>query len=372
MPLNPKLYDLLRKRFGQATISNENEAMSCRYRPDAFSNNVDLEIMAWGESYYIDCPFCGESRHRLSINHRYGVYDPVTDSDHFYLARCFNENCLKEPGLRQQLKEKIFGFMNCDQRRRTMVLTRGVRPVTDSTSLPPATLPGKVVELSDLAEDHPAIIYLRNRGFDPVELSFRWHVCLCEEASSPHRMAQDRLIIPIYMNNVLVGWQARHVGEHNWTQLKLPKYYTMPSFRKSFVLYNHDQAKLQPCVVVCEGPSDVWRIGAPAVALLGKQASIGQLQILVREYRSKPIVVLLDGDASADANRLIHQLRPFARDRLIQVTLPVGRDPGSYNRAELWSLIESEATRQKVTLPSTLTKQEQPLTVSVSDTHVAV
>src|SRR4051794_18900966 len=282
MPLNEQLYDLLCQRFGSVAIANEGEAMVSRYCHHPIKGTTDLDIDVWGESYYVNCPFCNDTRKRLSINHRYGVYDEVTGSDNIFLARCFNDDCLKDRGRYRELKDKVFGFMNRDQRRRLLVVSAGIRPAVSPESLKEAQPPGDVVELSALAPDHPALAYLRQRGFDPGELSNVWHVMYCTQASPACRLAQERIVIPIIMNGTWVGWQARRVGDQDPGQPRVAKYLTMRFLPKRLVLYNHDEARKQPAVVVCEGASDVWRVGRPGVALLGKQASPQQFTLLAR------------------------------------------------------------------------------------------
>ena len=87
------------------------------------------------------------------------------------------------PGRYRDLKEMVFGFMNRDQRRQLLVVHVGTRPPTGPESLQQAQPPGEVVEVADLAPDHPALTYLRQRGFDPVELSSVWHVMYCIQAA---------------------------------------------------------------------------------------------------------------------------------------------------------------------------------------------
>jgi hypothetical protein len=174
----------------------------------------------------------------------------------------------------------------------------------------------------------------------------------CTQAHPRYAMAQDRLIIPVIMNGVEVGWQARYAGEIAWKAERIPKYFTQPGMQKSRVLYNHDLAVKQPIIVVCEGPSDVWRVGPSGVGLLGKQATIQQRALLAKQARDKPVIVLLDGDAVADSNRLREQLKPLAHRGLAQVRLSYGRDPGSYPREELWSIIHQQAASQDVAVPA--------------------
>jgi DNA primase len=204
------------------------------------------------------------------------------------------------------------------------------------------------VALRDLTPNHPARTYLGERAFDVEDLSRDWHLSYCVRADEEYRLAQDRLIIPVIMNGVWVGWQGRHVGERPWKAERVPKYFTAPGTPRGRVLYNHDLALKRPLVVVCEGPTDVWRVGPAAVALLGKQATPTQLNLVVSGWRDRPVVVLLDGDARADSARLCNQLRPYFKGRLVEVSLPPGQDPGNLSRGELWTLIGAEARHHRV------------------------
>lgn len=64
-------------------------------------------------------------------------------------------------------------------------------------------------------------------------------------------------------------------------------------------------------MVVCEGVTDIWRVGAPGVAILGKHASDEQVRLLSLGWADKVAVVLLDTDAAAEAAELGRRLRPF-------------------------------------------------------------
>src|SRR5262249_29188037 len=153
------------------------------------------------------------------------------------------------------LREQIFGFMNRHQRRRFIRTGPGSPAAARAGLLRKADPPGQVVLLPELPDNHPALAYLRQRGLDPGELSRVWQVCYCTQAMAAFPMAQDRLIIPVFLNGICVGWQARHIGDRSWKQERLPKYITMPAMPRRLVLYNHDLARQQPLVVVCEGPS---------------------------------------------------------------------------------------------------------------------
>lgn len=351
MALNPSLYDLLVRRFRCVRIGNDGESMTANYRFNGATGAPELDILAWGECYNVDCPFCRDSRGRLSINHRYGAYDAISESNNLHLARCFNEDCLKGEGRYTQLKEMIFGFLNRDQRRGLSFVQQSLKPVVSSATLPKAELPGQVVPLDALPENHLAIQYLRKRQFDPVELAQDWDVGYCYHASSRVSLAQDRLIIPFIEKGTLVGWQARCPDEKPWKMLREPKYFTMPGMPKGRLLYNYEKASNEPVIVVCEGPTDVWRVGPVGVALLGKQATRAQEELLAKLAATKPLVLLLDGDALNDQECLQKQLKDRAPNGLVSLVLPPDQDPGDLTREELWELIYGQAEADGVRLP---------------------
>jgi DNA polymerase I-like protein with 3'-5' exonuclease and polymerase domains len=173
----------------------------------------------------------------------------------------------------------------------------------------------------------------------------------CAEASPGYAMARDRIVVPFYQRGQLVGWQARFVGERNWRTCHVPKYYTMPGLAKASLLYNLDQASQSPVVVVCEGVTDVWRVGPQAVALLGHDPSPNQMSLLVSVWGRGRVVLLLDGDAATSTNCYAAELRRrLPGGVVVAVTLPADVDPGDLSRQEVWARIHDAARQQGVDL----------------------
>ena len=102
---------------------------------------------------------------------------------------------------------------------------------------------------------------------------------------SPTLRYRDRLIIPFYFENRIVGWTARTVNKD-----KKPKYLTdsQPGF-----LFNYDTQNYEKlfCIVV-EGPMDAQPIDG--VALL--RAEINQQQIMLLNRLNKDIILVPDRD----------------------------------------------------------------------------
>lgn len=327
--LNPKLYAALEAAFGTTLIANEGEERLVEYTVDMSRPGRHLaRTFRGGEEYRVSCPFCNDTRQRLYVNHSYGVYDPKTRSHNYYLVHCFNEDCLGDSDNRTELTCRL-------QLDGTAGVRLCPRTVDRAAPLQQARAPGLLTPLHRLPPDHHACAYLKARGFDPAQLSERLGVSYCGVTSPVlGTLATNRIYVPFHQDGVLIGWQARFIGERDWSVSNIPKYFTMPGMRKSQHLYNLDVARAYPFVAVVEGVTDVWAVGPPAVALLGKTASPHQHDLLRRYWAAGTVCVLLDADAGAEADRLCRELAGAVR-RVVPMRLPAGADPGSFDRGFL-------------------------------------
>jgi hypothetical protein len=280
----------------------------------------------------------------LWINHRFGYYDPETGTNNLWLAICYNEDCLRTHERRLALYNMLFD--DC-YNPKADILRPGKAP-----SLVPDHIesPGHCYPLDYIAAnfpDDPPCEYLRSRGFDPAWLGQTFKISVCSEPNPKFWQLAGRIIIPIYMDGKLRGWQARYVGEPPDKQT--PKYFSMPGMKKTQLLYNYDIARKFPFGVLVEGPTDVWRVGPEAVALFGKHISVMQKQLIAETWGNRAVVVLLDGDAVDEARRIYAELEGLVRHRVL-VELPDGTDPGSLAHEELEQLILMAALQQGVDL----------------------
>jgi len=196
------------------------------------------------------------------------------------------------------------------------------------------------VPLTDLPKNHPAIMYLGERDFDPHELFDLWGVryCVhCPESRFYHaHLVEDRIIVPIYWDGELVGWQTRAVGEDSGL-----KYYTMPGLKKGRILYNGDRAKRHATGVLVEGVTDAWRVGTRCAGMLGKSISYFQWTWLCTEFRGKRLLSIMDPDAWEDvkwAKKMKKYGEQFPGD-YANVVLPGDADPAKWRRADLFDYI---------------------------------
>lgn len=342
MALRPDLYKRLEQCFGSVEIIHEDEPIEATEMIDPYASEdeegrVCLDVSRWGETYAICCPFCCDYKPRLHINHMWNYkVEGQRYSPYFHLVKCFNMECMKQPGRKRQLWEVIddqlgqysFNYVKPGKKR-------------DKKKLDVVTPPGRLIRLSQLPETHDANKYLRSRDFDPLEIERFYRVTWCvDPISDEFSKAGNRLLIPIYMRNKAVGWQARAVDNSH------PKYYNLRDMPKSDMLYNYDTALSYPYCVITEGVTDVWRIGPEAICLFGKTATPSQLNLISSAWRSKAVVLALDPDAKEQSSRLFYDLQRMVT-KAVQVQLPEGKDPADLPREDIRKMIDDALTKQE-------------------------
>lgn len=287
-------------------------------------------LLSGGEEYACNCPFCNDTGKHLYINYRYGQQEEVgVRKKNFAVAHCFH-GCLDKRENREELYRIIFAFPVSKSICSTIV-PLGTAMTEDDR---PISLPGGLIPIQELDEKHPAVQYLvGSRHFD-MELLRMYEISYCGKSQAYPR-ASNKIVAPIKFSKELIGWQARRIGDGNG-----PKYYTAPGFKKSKVLYNFDSASLCNFVVLCEGITDVWRVGKEGVCLFGKVASMEQKRLLKETWKDKPILLLLDPDARAEAEKLKSTLESSFPVVSI-VELPEGiKDAAELDSGELRRILE--------------------------------
>lgn len=193
--------------------------------------------------------------------------------------------------------------------------------------------------------DHPHP-YLEKRGV-PLEYAIRndWGI-------STAGYTKDRIIVPTFMNQRLVFWQARATWESDDSDFK--KVLNPKGASARAILYNYDTAKEFQDVVIVEGFMDSVKAGPNSMATNGKRLHPHQAEWLMRAG-IKTITLAWDADAWTDAR--VHKktgklIKPCsikqATDLLRSygfkvkaVKFPPKRDPGSfrYNSKKLAQIL---------------------------------
>ena len=344
--LCPELYARLLATCGSVVIANQGESMAHISAWDAGRRSYYTQVMHSGEYYRVNCPFCNDTKHRLWVNHMYNQPDASGRSMRF-LATCYNEDCLSDFENWRRFNDALYGFRNAADRRRQPFYVRAGTVI--ETNPGPAQMPGRCEPISSLYPEHPAVRYMvGDRRYTMAKLA-KYNISYCASALPQYREAQNRIVFPIFMEGILVGWQCRYIGSANWGVT--PKYYGLPGMRKRTMLYNFDNARDKPFVVVVEGPTDVHAIGDTAVAVMGKHLSRYQISRLVDTWDLKPIILIFDPDAREEMRASLNDLANIGRNPVVEVELPDGFDPGDYDQATIHNIIHARARERGVILP---------------------
>lgn len=312
---NPiQLEKLLRRKYGEV-------------RHQSGHNGLELVVK---------CPVCG--KRKLNVNPQKGIY------------KCWH-GCMS--GLVRNM------FADVELVRNEAEFQRRQAPKDASFQVP-----GELVPLAELPAEHPAIAYLRNRGFDPAELDRVYGMRYCRSGRKyMHGMfdTTNTIVIPFYFNGVAVGWQSRLLynpdtlpddvcealgfdrDPDNGKYMRPPKYFTMPGIDKGTLLWNFDWARRGDLVVVCEGVFDAMAVGRCAVATFGKSVTAAQIALLKSYW--KLVVLLLDpGDAEPEMIK-ISAAMSHGGAFPVYVMLKGYKDAGEAPRMEIWRQIDEAVTR---------------------------
>lgn len=295
-----------------------------------------------GRELITKCPVCG--KRKLSVNTITGLY------------QCWH-------GCVSGHVDKLFGDVRIA--RNEQIEFRKAAPIARGVDLP-----GELVPLMSLSEEHQAIQYLINRGFNPKELDEIYGLRYCsmgKKYAGGLFDTSNTLVIPVYADGLLTGWQSRLLydpkelddatctalgfpKDEDGDWLRPPKYFTMPGLDKGKILYNYDWARRSNLVVVCEGVFDALAVGRCAVATFGKGVTEYQANIL-KSYWDLIIILLDPGDAEADMIKLNKALDKGTAPTFY-VMLQGYKDAGETPREEIWRQIDQTMRDHPVLGPS--------------------
>lgn len=150
--------------------------------------------------------------------------------------------------------------------------------------------------------------YLQARGFDVAELVRIWEI----EGIGISTELAWRIYIPVIEKGRRVSWTSRALGDRSLR-------YVSAGLQEEAVphkncIYGADLARHS--LVIVEGPTDAWRIGPGAGALLGTAFTTAQVRKVARyPYR----FILFDNEMSAQsqARKLAEQLSCFPGETTI-------------------------------------------------------
>jgi len=171
--------------------------------------------------------------------------------------------------------------------------------------------------------------YLKKRGFDPEKIAQLWGV----KGIGLTSYLPWRLFIPINdMSGNLMSWTTRALGDARRRYIAAKPGEEIISAKH--LLYGEQYAR--HCIIVVEGPTDAWRIGPGAVAVMGTSYTTEQM---VRMGKYGKVAICFDREESAQkrAMQLKEELGMFPDCDAVRVVLDAD-DPGSATEEEIQEL----------------------------------
>lgn len=129
--------------------------------------------------------------------------------------------------------------------------------------------------------------YLHERGYDPKQLRDLYGIRCCYQ----HGPMKYRIVIPVYVNGVIVSYVGRDVTG------KAPLKYKNLSEKNSILpvketVFNLDST--HETAIICEGPFDAMRFGVHGVCVWGLQYTVAQTRALAN--RLKRCIICFDNE----------------------------------------------------------------------------
>ena len=362
--LNPTLYRRLVAIFRRVKIANQGQPWQKSVTRDPLTNALSVGPGHGGEEYQVNCPYCGDRRFRLWINHRFGTI--FHGKQLIGVITCYNENCEKTYPAMSDLLDKLLSY------GLPQALDYG-RAATVDAGPTPVVLGPDFVTLSD-PRAAPGVAFLQRRGYDPAEASsrfdVRWYVGGPDGEHAPP--PGNPLVFPVYNYADAVrlecyGYQSRFFNADGRRDPSSPdkdageiKWYTYRGTPKSRVLFNGWNCRGAPIVALEEGPFDVLNTGwFAAVGALGSDVSAVQRDLLWRHWGrlGSTLVVALDPDIYTNPKQAIklRKIQEFVAQAaaswtggVVPLVLPAGVDPGKCPRAEFWARVLAEMRTRKL------------------------
>jgi hypothetical protein len=261
----------------------------------------------------IDCPSCGRSGHfRLGYNLR-GRYCNCWACGPKRLSEVLVTLAGLSPLAARSLTEGL------DNQRNLLL------PAPGRLRLPSG--------LGDLLPAHET--YLRERGFNPTRLVKLWRIRgLGQDGRSPSGQHLSwRIFIPITLFGEIVSWTTRHISNVHKIRYRAAGIEHERISRKK-LLYGEDYVR-HSTIVVCEGPTDVWRVGPGCVATLGTGVSTTQVVRLGR-YSRRVVCFDAEKEGQMRAKELCDRL--MVLDGVTENVVLDAKDPGSASDREIMQL----------------------------------
>jgi hypothetical protein len=347
--INPMLFAKLQAVFGEdrVKLQAENVPIESWHEKHIREGKVRVRLRKKksGEEYFMCCPFCTDTRHRLSVNHMWGKVDPQNGTKNLWLAQCFNNDCLADYETRLKFFHRVKDAVPVNVAKKQQPKKREKIKVG---------WPGAMWNVTDICNNgskHVIVDYLSSKLLTPSTLGEQYNLAYCVD--SKFRYAGQRLVVPIYLDGKMVSYQCRSLDADR--PKKVPKWWTCPDTTVADFLYNFDVAKEFSTIGIVEGPPDVWGLGKQSVGVFKNKLSDDQMSLLHKVADNIDcLAVLFDpkqDSVSIEKGKPHHVEVAYEklnndsrfRDKVVKVYLPNNFDPGETDRDYTKQLVKRAA-----------------------------
>ena len=129
--LNPTLHQALVTAFSDVSVCGDGELRRVEYLPDwQDSGRLRAQVIASGEQYRVNCPYCNDTKQQLYFSYQWAVRDPDSGNDNLPPGwKCFHEDCLASKLRQKAILQRVYPLgRDCHAKNRRThyeLLTKG-------------------------------------------------------------------------------------------------------------------------------------------------------------------------------------------------------------------------------------------------------
>ena len=261
----------------------------------------------------ITCPFCYDKTNHGGFNIADGYYN-CWNCGHHFLDKVIAELL----GCKPHIAKNIIKEYTVEKIRQ--------KQENKKKSIRNIKLPG-----DELQEIHKN--YLIKRNYNHEKLVHDWGL----KGTNHIGNYKFRIIAPIYHKHKLISFQGRDVTDRQTLRYKACTKRKEVMNHKS-TLYGIDNVHGNK-IIICEGITDVWRLGYGSVCTFGTSVTLDQIR-LITEFEN--VFILFDNEQTAQerANKLAENLSSFKINVEI-IDLPEVADPSELKQSDADYLMAS-------------------------------
>lgn len=252
-------------------------------------NQFNVEYKTEGSSHcrpgwiQLDCPFCGKDSHKWHMGYS-------LSGNFVNCWRCGSHNLMNSLILITGSKFNVIKPLLENIRTDYKVIEKPEGKFSK---------PAGVGKLLKIHKD-----YLKSRGFDIQMLTKLWKI---QGIGNVSRHAW-RIFIPVIFHGNMVSWTTRSVSKNKNILRYINASPPEEDISLKSILYGSDFVR--DTAIICEGPFDVWKIGAGAVATFGINYTTEQV---LQMSKIKKRIICFDNEkvAQLQANKLCNDLSVF-------------------------------------------------------------